>query len=120
MRAVIKTRTVRNFYVLPCCLLLLNIGVGLVSYKAGMISSPLLRVAAIMGMVLFGGSLVGFVLEPAITRVIGFLHQRSRRSGLWVEVGFLCLLGLLVYWLYYRMYILGPKSILPADWRNPR
>ena len=115
---MINSRTVRNFYVLPCCLLLLNLATGLVSYKAGVIADPLLRTAAIMAMVLFGGSLIGSVLEPAIVRVIGFLHHRSRRTSRWVEMGFLVFLGLMVFWLYYRMYIFGPKSILPGSWWN--
>jgi hypothetical protein len=53
---------VRNYYVLPCCLLLLNLCVELVSYKARMIDDTLLRTAAIMGMVLFGSSLVTFLV----------------------------------------------------------
>src|SRR5215213_2577032 len=53
-----SSQLVRNYYVLPCCLLLLNLCVELVSYKARMIYDVLLRTGAIMGMVLFGGSIV--------------------------------------------------------------
>ena len=114
-------RAVRNFYVLPCCLLLLNLCVGLVSYKAQMISSPYLRVAAIMGMVLFGGSLVGFVVAPVIGRLVGSLQHGSRRgAGRLGEWLFLVILGAAVFWLYYRFYIIGPEAVLPAGWRNPR
>lgn len=112
---------IRNYYVLPCCLLLLNLCIGVVSYKAQMIDDVLLRTAAIMGMVLFGGAMVGFVAEPAIGALIGWLHRSSRRR--WGELGeifFLLLLGAIVFWLYYRFYIIGPGSILPAEWRNPR
>jgi hypothetical protein len=114
-------RVVRNYYVLPCCLLLLNLCVELVSYKAKMIDDVLLRTGAIMGMVLFGGALVGFVVTPAITAIVGTLHRNSRaRFGTLGEAFFLLLLGAFVFWLYYRVYILGPASILPAEWRNPR
>jgi len=112
---------VRNYYVLPCCLLLLNLCVELVSYKAKMIDDALLRTAAIMGMVLFGGAMVGFVFAPAIGTLVGWLHQNSRRR--WGGLGealFLAALGGVVFWLYYRIYILGPESVLPAEWRNPR
>ena len=115
------THVVRNYYVLPCCLLLLNLCIELVSYKARMIDDKLLRTAAIMGMVLFGGSLVGFVVAPAIGVVVGALHRGSRRR--WGEFGegfFLLALGVVVFWLYYRVYIVGPESVLPAGWRNPR
>ncbi len=116
-----KTPTVvRNYYVLPCCLLLLNLCVELVSYKTKMLNDSLLRTAAIMGMVLFGGSLVGFVMSPAIGLLINSLHRGSRQSGGRLgEVLFLVFLGLLIFWLYYRVYILGPQSILPYEWRNP-
>jgi hypothetical protein len=113
-------RAVHQYYIFPCCLLLLNLAVELVSYKARMIDDVLLRTAAIMGMVLFGASLVGFLLAPAIGNVVATLYQRSRRSGGLFEFFFLLGLGVLIFWLYYRVYIIGPESVLPADWRNPR
>lgn len=111
---------VQKFYVLPCCLLLLNLCVELVSYKAKMIDDVLLRTGAIMAMVLVGGSIVGFVMAPAISMLIGWLHSTTRtRWGELGEIFFLLGLGVLVFWLYYRIYIIGPESVLPADWRNP-
>jgi len=59
---------VRNYYVLPCCLLLLNLCVEIVSYKARMFGDPLLRTAAIMAVVLFGGSLIGFLWRRELSR----------------------------------------------------
>jgi len=72
-----NTSVVRNYYVLPCCLLLLNLCVELVSYKARMFGDPYLRTAAIMGMVLFGGSLVGFVVAPAIGAMVTTLQREA-------------------------------------------
>jgi hypothetical protein len=116
-----NTTAVRNYFVLPCCLLLLNLCVGLVSYKAKMIQDGLEQTAAIMGMVLFGGSIVAFLLAPAIEATLGTLHRSSRRRmGEVGEIIFMIVLGLLVFWLYYRMYIMGPEYLLPAAWRNPR
>lgn len=113
-------KVVRNYYVLPCCLLLLNLCVELVSYKTRLLGDGLLRTAAIMGVVLFGGSLVGFVVAPAITKLIAALQRRSREGGGRLgEMLFLTALGLLVFWLYYRVYIIGPESVLPPEWRNP-
>lgn len=111
---------VRNYYVLPCCLLLLNLCVELVSYKARMIDDVFLRTGAIMGMVLFGASLVMYLVAPAISYLVGTLHRTTRQSaGGFGEVFFLLLLGVVVFWLYYRIYILGPESVLPAAWQNP-
>jgi hypothetical protein len=115
-----KNTLIRNTFVLPCCILLLNLCVGLVSYKAKLIEDPLLQTAAVIGMVLVGGSLVGLVMGPAIDALVGMLHRVSRqRLGGLGEIGFLLLLGIVVYWLYYRMYILGPAYVLPPGWRNP-
>lgn len=112
-------RVVRSYYVLPCCLLLLNLCVELVSYKARVFGDPLLRTAAIMGMVLFGGSIVAFLVTPAIEVLVRWMHQGSRRSaGQLGEILFLVLLGVGVFWLYYQVYIVGPESILPVEWRN--
>ena len=111
---------VRNYYVLPCCLLLLNLCVELVSYKAKMIDDLLLRTGAIMGMVVFGGSLVGFVVAPAIGLLVSWMQRSSRQNwGGLGELFFLLMLGLAIFWLYYRVYILGPESVLPAEWQNP-
>ena len=115
-----STQLVRNYYVLPCCLLLLNLCIELVSYKAKMIDDVLLRTGAIMAMVLFGGSLVAFLVAPAISVFVGMLHRGSRQGwGGLGELFFLLLLGGVVFWLYYRIYILGPESVLPVAWQNP-
>lgn len=113
-------QAVRNYYLIPCCLLLLNLCIELVSYKAKLIDDVLLRTAAIMGMVLFGGALIGFVAGPAISTVVATLHRNSRaRFGVMGEAFFLLVLGAIVFWLYYRIYILGPESVLPREWQNP-
>lgn len=113
-------RVVRNFYVVPCGLLLLNLCIELVSYKAKMIDDVLLRTAAIMGMVLFGGAIIGVIATPAISTVVGGLHRASRaRFGAVGEAFFLLVLGGAIFWLYYRVYIIGPESVLPLAWQNP-
>jgi len=116
-----NTKLVRNYYVLPCCLLLLNLCVELVNYKARQVTDPFVRTGVIMGMVLFGGSLVGFVVAPGIGSVVNSLHRTSRQGGGTAgAVVFLLLLGALVFWLYFRVYNLGPESILPVEWHNPK
>lgn len=110
---------VRNFYVLPCCLLLLNLCTGVISYKFKLIDDPLMRTLATIGMILFGAGLVGLVVEPAVRAAVGSLQRNSRKGGGTLgEILFLILLGVLVFWLYYRFTIIGPESLLPADWRN--
>jgi len=116
-----KATLVRDYYVLPCCLLLLNLCVEIVSYKAKMIADPVLRTGAIMGMVLVGGSLVGYVVSPVIGKLVGAMQKTSKSTGGGLgELVFLILMGLVIYWLYYEVYIHGTQSILPASWANPK
>jgi hypothetical protein len=112
---------VRNYFILPCCLLLLNLVNAIVSYKAAMIPDPVVRVAAIILLILVGSSIVAFLVAPGIQATVNRLHRTSRQSGgVFGEVVFMCLLGLAVFWLYYQVYIHGPASILPSEWANPK
>jgi hypothetical protein len=112
--------TLERRYVLPCCLLLLNLCNEIISYKARLIGDPLLRTLFIMGMVLFGASLVAFAVAPGIIWLVQSLRRTSRSAaGGLGEVAFLFSLGGLIFWLYYRNYIHGTDAILPAIWRNP-
>ncbi|ATC62868.1 hypothetical protein CMV30_02205 [Nibricoccus aquaticus] len=118
--AVKKTNVVRAYYILPCCLLLLNLVNNLVSYKAEVIHDPFLRVVIIILLVLFGGSLVAFAVAPGLEAIVRNLHRGSRHeAGRVGEAVFLLALGAVVFWLYYQMYINGPESLLPRVWRNP-
>ncbi len=112
---------VRNYFILPCCLLLLNLVNSIISYKAAMIYDHVIRVAVIMAMILGGSSIVAFLVAPAIQAVVNRGHRTSRQSaGVFGEVVFMCGLGLVIFWLYYQVYIHGPASILPAEWANPK
>ena len=114
-----NTNVVRTYYILPCCLLLLNVCNSLISYKAGMIADPFLRTAAIIFFVLIGSSMVAFVFSPAIAGLVRALHRTSQKgAGELGRVAFLVLLGAGVFYLYYQLYIHGPEAILPLVLRN--
>ena len=72
--------TLERYYVLPCCLLLLNLCNEIIAYKAKLIADGLLRTVFIMGMVLFGSSLVAFVVAPGIGWTVQSLRRTSRTS----------------------------------------
>ena len=115
-----SSATLERYYVLPCCLLLLNLCNEIISYKARLIHDGLLRTVFIMGLVLFGASLVAFAVAPGLMWMVQSLRRTSRSAGGGTgEVLFLSALGLLIFWLYYRNYILGTAAILPAAWQNP-
>jgi hypothetical protein len=114
-----KAQAVRNYYVLPCCLLLLNLCNNLVSYKAGAIADPWWRVMVIIALVLVGGTVVAFVVSPAIETIVRGLHKGSRDRAGWVgEFLFLGVLGVFVFWLYWLYYVNGPEALLPREWWN--
>ncbi len=111
--------TLERYYVLPCCLLLLALCNEIIAYKARLIGDPLLRTLFIMGMVLFGASLVAFAVAPGIIWLVQSLRRTSRSTaGGLGELAFLVGLGILIFWLYYRNYIHGTDSILLPAWRN--
>jgi len=108
-----------RYYVLPCCLLLLNLCNEIVAYKARLIHDGLLRTLFIIGMVLFGSSLVAFAIAPGLIWSVQSLRKTSRSTGGGVgEIIFLSALGAVIFWLYYRNYMLGTQFILPDAWRN--
>ncbi len=115
-----RTRAaLERYYVLPCCLLLLNLCNAIVSYKAELIHDGFLRTLFIMGMVLFGSSLVAFAIAPGLIWTVQSMRRTSRSTGGgFGEAFFLIGLGVLIFWLYYRNYLLGTGYILPAFWRN--
>jgi hypothetical protein len=111
--------TLERYYVLPCCLLLLNLCNAIISYKAELIHDGFLRTLFIMGMVLCGSSLVAFAIAPGLIWVVQSMRRTSRSTGGGVGEGFFLIgLGMLIFWLYYRNYLLGTEYILPAGWRN--
>lgn len=112
--------TLERYYVLPCCLLLLNLCNEIISYKAKLIHDDLLRTLCIMAMVLFGASLVTFAVAPGIVWTVQSLRRTSRSTaGGAGDVVFLLCLGAVIFWLYYRNYVVGTQAIVPAIWRNP-
>ncbi len=117
--ALSRKKVVRNYYILPCCLLLLNLVNGVVSYKAGIIASPFLRTLVVMLLVLFGSSVTAFVVAPGIAALVRWAQQSSRRqAGELGEGIFILVLGVLVFWLYYRVSLHGTVAIVPSMWRN--
>lgn len=108
-----------RYYVLPCCLLLLNLCNEIAAYKARLIHDGILRTLSIVGLVTLGASLVAFAIAPGILWILQSLRKTSRSTGGGVgDVIFLIGLGALIFWLYYRNYILGTQYILPHAWWN--
>ena len=110
----------RVYYVLPCCLLLLNLVNAVVGYQAGRVEDPWLRTTVVIGLVLFGSSLVAFVVAPGLERLVRWMHRTSRaQAGGVGEALFLIALGAGVFWLYFILVNDGVEALLPLGWRHP-
>ncbi len=117
--AISKNKVVHQYYILPCCLLLLNLVNSVIAYKAGVIADPLLRTAAVILLVLFGSSVTAFVVASGLGSMVRWLRTSSRRqAGELGEVVFVVALGVVVFWLYYRLTLHGAAGIVPPTWRN--
>ena len=114
-----SSATLERYYVLPCCLLLLNLCNEIIAYKARLIDDGLWRTLFIMSFVLFGASLVAFAIAPGLVWLVQSLRRTSRTTAGQLGEGFFLIgLGALIFWLYYRNYLMGTAHILPAAWRN--
>jgi hypothetical protein len=90
-----------------------------IGYKAEMINEPILRVLTVIGLVLFGSSVVAFVLAPALNAMVNAALRGGRRNGGGTgEIIVLLLLGGGVFWAYYLLCLHGAAALLPAAWRN--
>jgi hypothetical protein len=110
---------VRVYYVLPCCLLLLNLVNAVVGYLAEGVADPWLRTTVVVALVLFGGSVTAFLIAPGLEGFVRWLQRTSRaQAGGVGEACFLLVLGALVFWLYYLMVNHGVESLVPPAWRR--
>jgi hypothetical protein len=114
-----KNKIVHQYYVLPCCLLLLNLVNAVISYKAGVIADPFARTVVVILFVLGGSSVTAFVVAPGLSAAVQALHRSSRRrAGGLGEIAFIAVLGAIVFWMYYRLSLHGTAAIVPPAWRN--
>ena len=77
------------------------------------------RTLFVIGMVLFGSSVVAFVIAPALEALVRALRRTSRQGGGQLgEILFLAALGVGIFCLYYVATLHGAQALLPAEWRN--
>ena len=112
----------RNYIILPVCLLLLNAAEEVIIYKVqdypDIAKNAYLLTAVIILLFILGFSLVGEMIAPYIQTLFEGMHkqtqQHSGRIGLMV---FYVALGLFIFFLYFRIYTMGPETVLPPSWR---
>jgi uncharacterized BrkB/YihY/UPF0761 family membrane protein len=112
----------RNYIILPACLLLLNAMEEVIVYKVQ--SCPeIAKNAYLLTFVLLlifsiGFSLVGDMLAPYITKLFENMHKGSHKHGGSIGILlFYTFLGCLLFFIYFRIYTMGPETVLPLSWR---
>ncbi|MGC9452122.1 MAG: hypothetical protein ACP5I4_11815 [Oceanipulchritudo sp.] len=112
------TRQLKKYVIFPCILLIFGAVEEVVVYKSDVIANEYLRVAAMMFFYAFGIALLAYSFTPMVERTILRMHAVSRvgwgRPG---EILFVLFLLAAVYFLWYRILIRGPESLLPLEWR---
>lgn len=114
----LSTGTLKKYVIFPCCVLVFGALEEVVVYKSDIISNDYLRVGAMMAFYAFGISLLAFFVAPLVERLVLQLHTVWKSGGGRLgEYLFVALLLVGVYYLWYRILLIGPESLLPADWR---
>ena len=110
-----KTKSVRVFFILPICLLIMNALQSLAIYK---MERSIMNKFAFTGVVLLMYAavftIVGNLISPWLEAIFEKLHFGSKKKG--GGFGLLLFYSLLIsglYVLYFFIYVKGPGSILP-------
>ncbi len=112
----------KNYVILPVCLLLLNAIEEVIIYKAqgspAIAKNAYILTAAIILLFILGFSFVGDMLAPYIKTLFEATHKRTHQhSGKIGLMVFYVALGLFIFFLYFRIYTMGPETVLPPSWR---
>ena len=112
----------RNYIILPACLLLLNAVEEIIIYKVqaypDIAKNAYLLTAVIILLFILGFSLVGEMIAPYLQTLFEGMHKRTQKhSGSIGLMVFYVVLGLFLFFLYFRIYTMGPQAALPPSWR---
>ena len=112
----------RNYIILPVCLLLLNAAEEITIYKVNhypdIAKNPYILTGVIILLLILGFSVVGEMIEPYLQTMFESMHKRTHQhSGSIGLMVFYVLLGLFIFFLYFRIYTIGPQAALPPSWR---
>ena len=116
-----KSKT-RNYIILPVCLLLLNAVEEVVVYKVQgypkIARNAYLLTGVLILLFTLGFSVVGDMIAPYLQAWFEGMHKKTHQHG--GKIGlmvFYVLLGLFIFFLYFRIYTMGPQTVLPPSWR---
>lgn len=108
-----------KYIILPFCLLSLNAIEEIVVYKSESISNPYMRVLTLLILFTVGISFVAFIFSPLLSKVLKSIHQISKKEeGVIGEVTLVFCLWLILFFVYFAIYIMGPETLLPPLMQN--
>lgn len=110
----VKKRSLKKFFILPCCYLLLNFIEELIVYQTNRLEDPYLKTLILITTFSFGITAVAYYITPFLENLIHKIHQRSSASeGILGEIFIFLIIFTLFYVLYYFLYNSGVESLIP-------
>lgn len=113
--SMMNMKSIRVFFILPICLLIMNALQELAIYKLERtVMDKFLFTGALLLMTAAGFTLVGNIVSPWIESIIEGFHKGSKRKA--GRLGVLMFYSATIvglYILYYCIYVRGPESLIP-------
>ncbi len=116
------SKNTKNYLILPACLLWLNVIEEVIVYKAqnypAIATNPYLLTLVIILLFAIGFALVGNVIAPYFQSLFEQAHKGSKKHGgdMGIIIFYVITAGL-TFFVYFRIYTMGPQMILPPGWR---
>lgn len=111
-------RNIKKYFVLPVCILVINIVEEILVYKSNFIADDYLRTAFILLLFIVGIAGVSFLVSPLIVKLLSSVYFKGRKhAGYAGELIILAVTLGGLYYLYFLIYIYGPEYLLPSAWR---
>ncbi len=113
-----KSKGIRQYLVFPITYLILDLVQDYVSYKCELIEDPWIRTGAVISALVFGISILAFVLVPFIEGGLETVRKTHKSHGPLADFLVTCLILVALYFIYFLKINEGIRSILPPFMLN--
>jgi len=116
------SKAAKNYFILPVCLLLLNAVEEVLVYKVqnypDIACNPYLLTGVLIILFSAGFAVIGDMFAPYLQGVFEHFHKKSKKTGgqFGMLIFYTAVAGF-IFFIYFRIYTIGPQSVLPPSWR---
>ena len=111
-------KNIKKYFVLPVCILILNIIEEIIVYKSRVIENEYLKTACILFFFIVGVAIISLALSPLFEKILSSAYFGSRKhAGYLGEFLTLVVTLCVLYIAYYYAYAKGAEYLLPVSWR---